>query len=572
MPQTSGSLALGGLTATVRIVRDTWGVPHVYAESQEDLFFAQGFVQAQDRLFQMDLWRRAAQGRLSEVLGANFVERDAMTRRVQYRGDPRADWESYGPDVKAIAEAFVRGINAWVALARERPPEEFVLAGWLPETWSAADLLNRTDAFVASRDALQDVRRLNLSDIVTDQIRRVGARPFFLALAAPVPVTRTHDDGGRAEPEISPDSLRPMAAGRVAIERGRPLTVSEGGDLFEHPSSRYLVHLHAPGWNVIGATRPWLPGVVMGHNEQVAWGMAAIDADTADVYMDPANNSNPPGIKESIAIKGRPKPFVFDIDINAHGVVVAADGHRQRVFRVRWSGTEPGGAAELAAIGIDRARNWETFRSAMTKWKMPARRVVYADADGNIGFQDAAFVPVRRGQDWRGWQKVIDLPHALNPPGGILAESRQRSANAAVRPGTSAEFVHPFAVTAASRQRFNIGPLSRPSPDDSPLRAEFYPGEWDRSHAINAPGQSGCTWMAATFAISQLFGRKEAGCRSPSATRPCKRTRTKRCCSSQSAETTSHQPLVTSTGPLIEHDGSDSSRSRFSHGSRHTDV
>ena len=130
VPQVSGSVAVAGLTAPVRIVRDTWGVPHIYAQSDDDLFFAQGFVQAQDRLFQMDLWRRSAQGRLSEVLGPNFIERDAMTRRIQYRGDPDAEWASYGPDAKTIATAFVRGVNAWVALARERPPEEFVLAGW----------------------------------------------------------------------------------------------------------------------------------------------------------------------------------------------------------------------------------------------------------------------------------------------------------------------------------------------------------------------------------------------------------------------------------------------------------
>src|SRR3954465_5846564 len=119
--QVAGTLAVPGLAAPVRIVRDTWGVPHIYAGSDGDLFFAQGFVQAQDRLFQMDLWRRSVQGRLSEVLGPNFIERDAMTRRIQYRGDLAAEWASYGPDAQAIAEAFVRGVNAWVALAGQRP-------------------------------------------------------------------------------------------------------------------------------------------------------------------------------------------------------------------------------------------------------------------------------------------------------------------------------------------------------------------------------------------------------------------------------------------------------------------
>jgi acyl-homoserine lactone acylase PvdQ len=118
--QVSGTIEVAGLSAPVRVVRDRWGVPHIDAASRDDLFFAQGFVQAQDRLFQMDLWRRAAQGRLAQILGPNFVERDAMTRRVQYRGDLAAEWASYGGDAEAIARAFVGGVNAWVGIARER--------------------------------------------------------------------------------------------------------------------------------------------------------------------------------------------------------------------------------------------------------------------------------------------------------------------------------------------------------------------------------------------------------------------------------------------------------------------
>src|SRR5262245_12644195 len=182
----SGTAVVPALSAPVRVVRDTWGVPHIYAQTQDDLFVAQGFVQAQDRLFQMDLWRRAAQGRLSEVLGPNFIERDAMTRRVQYAGDPDADWARYGDDAKIIAGAFVRGVNAWAAMARAHPPEEFVLAGWLPELWDANDLLNRTDAVVENTGVLEDVARAGFGEVVADSIRRAGAAPFFTNLAAPV--------------------------------------------------------------------------------------------------------------------------------------------------------------------------------------------------------------------------------------------------------------------------------------------------------------------------------------------------------------------------------------------------
>src|SRR5215475_3829184 len=153
LPQVSGTLAVDGLVKPVQVVRDRWGVPHIYAQDDADLFFAQGFVQAQDRLFQMDLWRRSSLGRLSEVLGPNFAERDAMTRRMRFRGDMASEWASYGGDVRAIASSFVRGVNAWVSIARHDLPEEFVVAGWVPELWKPEDLLSRTDAFLQSGNA-----------------------------------------------------------------------------------------------------------------------------------------------------------------------------------------------------------------------------------------------------------------------------------------------------------------------------------------------------------------------------------------------------------------------------------
>ena len=216
LPQVSGTLALDGLSAPVQIVRDHWGIPHITAQTQDDLFVAQGFVQAQDRLFQMDLWRRAVQGRLSEVLGSNFIERDAMTRRMQPRGNPDVEWASYGHDARTIAAAFVRGVNAWVAVARNDLPEEFALAGWTPELWQADDLLNRTEAFMSSRGADDELFRARLANVlgapaaakllgvptaqlaapgvdlsvinyfVADMLRRVGTPPFFSGLAAPV--------------------------------------------------------------------------------------------------------------------------------------------------------------------------------------------------------------------------------------------------------------------------------------------------------------------------------------------------------------------------------------------------
>jgi penicillin amidase len=464
VPPVSGTLAVEGLSAPVRIVRDTWGVPHIYASTQDDLFFAQGFVQAEDRLFQIDLWSRAAQGRLSEVLGANFVSRDAMTRRLQYRGDVDIDWASYSPETRAIASAFVRGINAWVEIAREHPSQEFVLAGWLPETWRPEDLLNRTDAFLASGGSADaDVFRARLAaavgparartllgdlapgavppsvDLATvtyqvgDALRQVGTPPFFAAL----------------------QRLAGSNAWAVTGERsatGSPLLAADPHRLLANPALRYLVHLTAPGWNVAGATAPWLPGVAIGHNDRIAWGMTAFDADTADIYVERLNPDNSHQVQIDgrwqnttvvsgmIWVKGRDKPVVFEREYTPHGVVIGTDRERHLAYALRWSGHEAGGAGELGALALDRAESAADLRDALSRWNMPPVEVVYAERDGGIGSQVAARVPVRRGwdgrlpaagwqtgTDWTGWRTAEELP-ASN---GRRAVAQRQRADAA---------------------------------------------------------------------------------------------------------------------------------------------
>jgi len=397
LPQTSGTLAVAGLAQPVRVIRDRFGVPHITAQSEHDLFFAQGFVQAQDRLFQMDLWRRSSQGRLAEVLGPNFIDRDAMTRRMQYHGDLAAEWASYGPGVKAIAESFVTGINAWVAIAREDLPQEFALAGWRPGLWKPEDLLNRTDAFVSSGDAALEAVRAQLAgvigvqrtamlmpgdlprglpadaaaqrigEVLTDALRRAGTPPFFSGFAAPFA-------GSNA-----------WAFDRGRTTTGAPLLANDPHRPLVAPGLRYLVHLQAPGWNVIGASSPWLPGVVIGHNDRVAWGMAAVVADTEDIYVEPAS-ATVERVMDPLVVKGQAKPFAFERQYTRNGVVIASAREHGLVFTLRWSGFEPGGAGELAALGLDRATNTSELRDALLRWKMPVVDVVYADAAG-IGQQ-----------------------------------------------------------------------------------------------------------------------------------------------------------------------------------------
>ena len=432
--QVSGTLDVTGLSAPVRIVRDRWGVPHIYAQRQDDLFVAQGLVQAQDRLFQMDLWRRSVQGRLSEVLGPNFIARDAMTRRVQYVGDLDPEWASYGPDAKAIATSFVRGINAWVALARERPPEEFVLAGWKPEFWSPVDLLNRTDAFVESRKAidLETWRPASAGPdavaLVSDAIRRIGTPPFFVGLAAPLGQVRlTASAEATAFRRSSERRWKPDTIDHTATDR---LTTR-----LDHPSRYYLVHLNGPAWNAIGAAAPWLPGVAIGHNDRIAWDLAQVDVGAPSVDVVKTNPANPHQVddggrwidtvivKDVVVVKGRREPFAYETEYTKHGVIVATDRQRHLAFTIRWRGTEPGAIPALHALAADRA------------------------AASAFGFSRTDASPT-----------VV--------------------------------FAHALGVTAEARSRFNVGPLPRPSHHLAAFQVSFEPSDWDRSTAMNAPGQS----------------------------------------------------------------------------------
>ncbi len=481
-PQVSGTLRLAGLRGDVRVDRDRWGIPHITAATTDDLFFAQGFVQAQDRLFQMDLWKRAAQGRLAEVMGANFIQRDSMTRRIQFRGDFELEWQSYGPDTRRIAVAFTNGINEWVRRARQQMPEEFVLAGWEPELWKPEDLLNRTDSYLASSTALDDLVRARMvaklgaarvdqllppppgqrttpelgvdlsavTFVVSDTLRRIGTPPFFLTLAGPISESARP---GQPSPDVqlTSDSNSPFGGAPVAVPSraprsgagrtwlvdaahsasGKPLLAIAENSRLETPSRRYLVHLTAPGWNVAGATSPWMPGVVIGHNDRIAWAYTTSDDDTQDVFVERTNPENPHQVArdgrwvemnvdlERLSVKGRSVPVEYERLYTPNGVVIAQDRERSLVYTLRWTGTEYGGAAELAALGLARAESWPDFRAALARWKAPAAEFVYADIDGQVARQRAGLVPIRPAgagllpsAGWlipRGWQGFTDL-------------------------------------------------------------------------------------------------------------------------------------------------------------------
>jgi penicillin amidase len=275
-----GTARVPGLKEAVRVQRDRWGVAHIYAGNSHDLFFAQGFVVAQDRLFQMELWKRSGQGRLAEVLGPEAVARDLNARRLRYRGGMEAEYRSYAPDAKAILEAFTAGINAYIAEA-ERPggrglPVEFQIAGFKPETWHAVDCLNRMAAYSMTGNAGSELKHAQLVALVGaekattlfdfDPVVRLDPSPGsdFSGLSPAVLKNLTGSDARIPfDPKVLHESNNWTLSGALTVS-GKPLLANDPHRVLAEPSLRYVVHLVAPGWNVIGAGEPGLPGVAAG--------------------------------------------------------------------------------------------------------------------------------------------------------------------------------------------------------------------------------------------------------------------------------------------------------------------
>jgi penicillin amidase len=452
-----GELRLAGLQATVEVLRDEWGIAHIYAQNQHDLFFAQGFVAAQDRLFQLDLWRRIARGETAELFGKQAIEADRFARLIRYRGDKEAEWQSYAPDAQEIATAFVDGINAYIHQARDKLPIEFQLLGYAPAKWQPEDVLGRMFGILMTSNWQREVARARLvakhgaeaarQIAPTDPPRDYAPAPE-LDLACIVPEIAAGYAEATRMLKFTPsetESNNWVVAGALSAS-GKPLLASDPHRATTVPSLRYMVHLHAPGWNVIGAGEPALPGVAIGHNERAAWGFTIVGTDQADLYIEKTKPGDPRQYlvgetweamqveREPLVVRGQSEPQVLELRFTRHGPVIYQDEHRNVAVALKWAGSEPGGAAYLASLSVARAQNREQFREALARWKIPCLNFVYADVEGHIGWVAAAATPIRDGWDgllpvpgwsgkyeWRGYLPVAELPQSFNPRANWLA-------------------------------------------------------------------------------------------------------------------------------------------------------
>lgn len=486
-----GELPLRGVREPVEILRDRWGVPHIYAANRHDLFFAQGFVAAQDRLFQLEVWRRLARGELAELLGPRFAEHDRLARLLRYRGDLQAEWDSYGPDTQQIAESFTAGINAWIDQCAQRPPIEFQILGAAPGKWEPADILGRTSGITMVRNFVYEVLR---SELIATRGLEEARRLAPTEPEIPFAPVQGLDLSGLDQSALAPvfalaESLRldpsdtesnDWVVDGAMSASGKPLLANDPHRGLSLPSLRYLVHLHAPGLHCIGSGEPALPGIALGHNERVAWGFTIVTTDQADLYVEELHpqddNRYRVGdrweavevVRETLRVRGESSREV-ELRFTRHGPLLFEDRNRRRAFALRWAGAEPGGAAYLGGLALSRVQNRQEFLRAMAAWKVPSENIVYADVEGNIGWIAAALTPRRSAHDgllpvpgaearyeWQGFLTVDELPQAFNPPSHFVLTANHNILPKGLQPVISYEWAQPFRF-ARLRQHFTAG-------------------------------------------------------------------------------------------------------------------
>ena len=462
LAQINGELTLTGLKETVEVVRDKYGIPHIYAQNVGDLFYAQGYVMAQDRLWQLEMWRRWREGRLAEIFGPEAFPYDVRTRLMMYRGPfDDTEWTSYHPDGERIFNAYANGINAFIDQNRDNLPVEFRLSGVKPGRWTAQTVVRRWTGLnfpSASYDALDELRlALNVAEFGVEEANRRAAPLPWDDLKIPegldvsnippeiIGAIRSGDSdpfvpgrlpglqiverfqsllSGERTSEAPPmEQLLEIGSNNWAVtgalsETGRVMVVNDPHRRLENPSLRYYVHLNAPGWNVIGASEPPFVGVNVGHNERVAWAFTFAGVDVNDVYVEEVSPDDPnlvrwqSGweplriIREEIPVKGE-APRTVDLKFSRHGPIFFEDPRNNRAYSVRSITHEPGTAPYLGSFRMAQAENLDDFFDRAMFWKVPTHNLIAGDVEGNIAFQASALTP-----DRNGWSGRLPVPGA----------------------------------------------------------------------------------------------------------------------------------------------------------------
>jgi penicillin amidase len=425
LPALSGVVELSGLEGPVEVLRDRFGVPQVFAGNERDLFFTQGYVHAQDRFFQMELGRRAGNGRLSELIGGSALEFDRLSRTLGLGRVAAASEKNGPPERLQILESYSAGVNAWLS-AGPLPPELRLLRLLEPEPWTPADTAAWSMVVAWSLSASWELKLLHeaASEIVGDWDNLRG---------------HLDSETGSNAWAVSPG----RSASGSALLAGDPHLV------LGIPCLWYEVGLYGGPYHVVGASLPGTPGVVIGHNEEITWSVTAALTDVQDLYVERfkegsslyehAGEWREAEVRiEEIPVRGRREPTIQRVRTTVHGPIVTdVLGDEEGDLALRWATPDPLDLVE-AGLAVNRARNKEEFLGALQSWTVPNQNFVYADRMGVIGKTLAGPVPIRnnhRGDrpvpgwdgehEWEGFLPFEDLPKSFDPVEGLIASANE---------------------------------------------------------------------------------------------------------------------------------------------------
>ncbi len=427
LAQTSGRIA-APISARATVVRDGLGIPHISAANWEDAVFLQGFVTAQDRLWQMDALRRLAAGELSELIGPRTLELDREARRLRMRRIAEEQYRTLPEADRAVLAAYARGVNYFIETHRGKLPLEFTLLRYDPRPWRVVDSI---------LCGLQMHRNLTTTwkEELQKQAMLEGGDAVKVNFLFPT----------RGGTEFQPGSNAWAISGKHTAS-GKPILANDPHLEFGLPSTWYQVHLEAaPGLNVTGVSLPGVPAVIIGHNQRIAWGVTNLGFDVQDLYMEKFDPRSGQYVfrgqierarleTERIPVKGA-KPEEFQQWVTRHGPVIVPE--RGHFFALRWTAAEPA-SFEFPFLDVDRARNWQEFTAAIARFSGPGQNFVYADVDGNIGYHATGKLPIRKNysgdvpvdgssgdNEWEGFIPFDQLPTFYNPPQGWIVTANQ---------------------------------------------------------------------------------------------------------------------------------------------------
>ena len=492
--QESSSVSIEGLDQPVEILKDRWGISHIYAQTEHDLFFAQGYSAARDRLFQFEIWRAQATGTTAEILGPRALERDHGTRLFKFRGDMTEEMNHYHPRGAEIITAFVDGVNAYIDVALQDPDSlslPFKLMGIQPKHWTPEVVISRHQGLLGNigaelntgravcaigedkvrelqyyhphdpileLDPMIDCESLIQNDILglyNAYRRGIRFQPSDLAVAdnrnteesfQSLAATLVEEDRELQKRSIEDIGSNNWVVSGDLTQNGWPMMINDPHRAQAVPSLRYWVHLVGPGWNVLGGGEPEIPGISIGHNEQGAWGLTVFNTDGEDlmVYEINPDNSNQYRyqgrwedmrvIEETIEVKGA-SPVTVELKYTRHGPVSFEDEEKNLAYAVRPAWMDVGGAPYLASLRMDQATTWEEFREASNYSHIPGENMIWADRDGNIGWQAVGIAPLRRNFsgmvpvpgdgrfEWDGYLEIKNKPNDYNPQNGFIETS-----------------------------------------------------------------------------------------------------------------------------------------------------